>query len=55
MKSLTVSFLFTGICRHGMQYWIGLNDRTTDGVYVWNDETTPVSWADLTFIFDGLS
>ena len=25
-----------------MQYYIGLNDRTTDGVYVWNSETTAV-------------
>ena len=26
----------------GIIYWIGLNDRAQEGVYVWNDEQYPV-------------
>lgn len=31
------------LVRNNINYWIGLNDRVTNNVYVWNDETTQLS------------
>ena len=36
-------FYFPDYAAPGIQYWIGLNDRYQEGVYVWNDEQNPVS------------
>lgn len=34
--------LSSGLLKRDIIYWIGLNDRNVENVYVWNDETTPV-------------
>ena len=31
------------MAKSGVQYWLGLNDRATEGIYVWNDDTVAVS------------
>ncbi|XP_053409086.1 macrophage mannose receptor 1-like [Mercenaria mercenaria] len=32
-----------GKVKQNINYWIGLNDRVTNNVYVWNDETIPLT------------